>query len=866
MKRLQCTYWFRHRSFNAGLFCFLIALFSVLQSCNTVKRVKDGQHLLTENKIVVDGKVSNKERVNNIPVQKPNNTFLPIGNFPLRLHIYNLARPNIDSILQEKVYSDSAKVKRKINLLSEKQFEREMQSRKNFNAWLKRTGEAPVIVDDTKTEKSSNRLRAYYFQRGFFNNEVDYEIKRDSNKKAQVTYTVTRNAGYKMDSLETFIETPIIDSLYNANKADSNIKIGKQYDEADFEAERTRINRVMRNNGVYHFGQEYVSFELDTVGRNKKFKTDLIIDNRRIRNQDTTIREPFKMYKIKDVNIFTDYTYENQVDSEITDSISFNDYNLYSFDEMKFRPKALTDAVFIHKGDLYRDIDRTRTSRFINQLQMFNFPSVEYVENPQDTTLTANIYLSPRKKYSLGVSFDVSQSNIQTVGFAFSTGLKIRNVFRGAETLDISALGSIGASKDNRDENDPFFDINEFGGTIGLTIPRFYLPFDVDNIVPKYMSPTTKINISATSQQNIGLDKQTLSSVFAYQWNPSDKVYNGLELFNIQYVRNLNVGNYFGVYRNSFNRLNAIAQNIGEIGPDEELQNPPESTEPRFQPANDFISDVLNGNTSLTSTDQDFITVNNIDQRKDRLTENNLIVSSSFDYRLDKREGIFDNNFSTFKWHVELAGNLLSGISSFTGAEKDDEGRYEILGVAFSQYFKTELDYIKYFEMGRKSVLATRSYFGIAIPFGNSNSIPFAESFFGGGPNDNRAWTAYNLGPGSSSTINEFSEANLKLHFSVEQRFNIFGQFNGAIFVDAGNIWNVFDNVDDEPSVFGGLKSLRDIAVGSGFGLRYDFTYFVIRGDIGFKTYNPERPLGERWFKEYNFQNAVFNIGINYPF
>jgi outer membrane protein assembly factor BamA len=142
----------------------------------------------------------------------------------------------------------------------------------------------------------------------------------------------------------------------------------------------------------------------------------------------------------------------------------------------------------------------------------------------------------------------------------------------------------------------------------------------------------------------------------------------------------------------------------------------------------------------------------------------------------------------------------------------------------------------------------------------------FSKSFFAGGANDNRAWTAYRLGPGSSESSNEFNEANLKLALSVEQRFNIFGSLNGAVFVDAGNIWNVLDDVTDDNATFSGFNSLKDIAVGSGFGLRYDFSFFVFRFDVGFKTYDPSYQDQNRWFNDYNFGNAVYNIGINYPF
>ena len=279
-----------------------------------------------------------------------------------------------------------------------------------------------------------------------------------------------------------------------------------------------------------------------------------------------------------------------------------------------------------------------------------------------------------------------------------------------------------------------------------------------------------------------------------------------------------------------------------------------------------FIEDVENENTSLQPGDDQYVDVINIGERQERLTENNLILSASFRYTKDTRENLFDNKFSIFRTNIELAGNLLSSLSNLFGSKPNENGSYELFDVAFSQFIKTELDYIKYWSFGGKNILATRSYIGIAIPYGNSNSIPFAKSFFAGGPNDNRAWTAYNLGPGSVQNFDEFNEANFKLHFSIEQRFKLFGNFDGAVFIDMGNIWNVLDNVTIPEATLDSFASLKDIAIGSGFGLRYDFSFFVARLDTGFKTYNPELDMSKRWFTDFNFKNAVWNIGINYPF
>ncbi len=826
-------------------------------SCDAVKRVPKEDYLITKNTIVVDEKVNSQEALKNLTVQKANSKIALI-NLPFKLHVYNLARPNIDSIIQANVYDNEQKMRRRTALYSRKQLENILQSKRDFNTWLKKVGEPPSILDERKTVQTQQNLRSYYFKRGWLDNEVTYDIKKDSNQRAEITYKVQKNEPYFMDSLKLSISTPAVDSIFRQHYEESLLKPNLQYNEDTYTKERERITTLMRNSGVYHFGQDNISFELDTIRATKSFDTELFISDRLIRDLDSSRLEPFKVFKIKDINIYTDVSISQRESREISDSTHYKGFNLYSYDELKYKPKALTDAVFITDSSVYRDIDRTRTLRYLNQLQIFRYPSIEYVEHKEDTSLTANIYLSPKKKYTLFFEPEITTSNIQTVGLAFNTGLKVRNVFKGAETLDFSLLTSIGASREGADPDDPFFDILELGGNIGLTVPRFFLPFNTDRIVPKYMSPTTRLNLTATSQTNIGLDKQSFSSILSYNWFPSERATNTLDLVNAQFVNNLNPNAYFEVYSTSYNVLNDVARNIGYIGEDESLSIP--------EGAEMFIEDVLSSNTSLQPGDEGYITVVNIDERKTRLTENNLIVSTSFRYTRDTRESLSDNNFSIFRSNIELAGNLLSGLANLFDAPQNENGAYEAFGVAFSQYIKTELDYIKYWGFGGKKVLATRSYIGIAIPYGNSNNIPFAKSFFAGGPNDNRAWTAYNLGPGSIRNFDEFSEANFKLHFSVEQRFNLFGSFDGAFFVDVGNIWNVLDNVTIPEATFDSLASLKDIAVGSGFGLRYDFNFFVARLDTGFKTYNPELEMSRRWFTDFNFKNAVFNIGINYPF
>ncbi len=656
-----------------------------------------------------------------------------------------------------------------------------IEARIGFNNWLKTTGEAPVIVNKEKIEKSEKQLEAYYFNNGWFN--VDATSKTDTleNKKASVSYFVKTGKPYIIDSLTTKIASPVVDSIYKVSEKQSFIKKNEQYRTATFANEKDRITKDLRNSGVYHFSQDYVYFDMDTINTNNKVQVELQILNRSVRTEDSTYKEPFKIYKIKEVNVFTDFSYENK-DLEIVDSTNFKNFNLYSFGKMRFKPKAITDAIFITPGDVFRDKDRSNTYRHINNLQTFKHPSIDYVENP-DTTLTANILLTPYKKFGLNFSAEVSQSNIQSIGLAFNPSLLMRNVFRGAETLELSAFGSIGASKDGGDESDPFFDINELGVDLKLTIPRLFFPFNTEKIIPKTMFPSTRISISTSSQTNVGLDKQTVSGIFNYKWFASNLVTNRLDLFNIQFVKNLNPDNYFGIYGNSYDALNDISKDIG-YNNGEDLAYPNQTDA--------FINDVLSGNTSLQPGDEEYDDVYSINERKIRLTEDNLIFATNFNFTRDNRENLYDETFSIFRFKIELAGNLFSAISKIGNLPKNNAGQYEMFNVAYSQYVKTEFDYIKHWDLGKKNVLALRSFAGIAIPYGNSTNIPFSKSFFAGGTNDNRAWTAYSLGPGSLDSNDEFNEANLKLAFNIEHRFNIFEKFNGALFIDTGNIWNVF--------------------------------------------------------------------------
>ncbi|MBU2948925.1 BamA/TamA family outer membrane protein [Zobellia uliginosa] len=855
----------------------LLFVVLVANSCNTLKRVGDDDLLLKKNTIYADSLEVKNEDIESLIVQEPNTTLL---GYPLRLNLYNLAKKNPDSSYQAWLGRNEKREQRLINFLSKKQVDRLGESFlvSGLSEWLKKIGEAPSVLDTTKTRRTLERLSAYYGSKGYFNNNTSYEIDSLVEKRrASVSYKIDLGAPFMIDSVSRKIASKAIDSIYLLHKNGAYVKDGEQFDLSKFASERERLSTIFRNSGIYNFQESSVSYDIasDTtkLGNDQKMNIELNIDNFKRRGDSAVTSSEYKVYRFDKINIYTDFLY-NEKDSE-QKFIRYGDYTIFYRNKLRFKPKTLANAVFFEKDSIYKDIDRTRTYRQITSLGVFKYPTITSTPNDSTATLDSNIYLAARPKYSLGTSFEVTRSNIQQFGLALSPSLQARNLFGGAENLNLAGRLSIGSSNDPSIIDNRFFNIQEFGADLTLDIPRIWLPFiNTNRIIPSYTLPRTRISIGTSFQKNIGLDKQAFNTVLGYDWTPSDFLKHDIELLNIQFVRNVNPDRFFNVYGNSFNQLDNIADSFdsyNDVITYPELTSFFETAEDSADPSlripqgtTDFTEAVLT--RAVPSTTDQYQTVSRIEERRQRLTEDNLIFASNYSFNLNNRQGITDNTFYQFRFKIESAGNVLSLLSNVIPFNTNPAGDDLVFSVPYSQYIKTEFDYVKYWAISRTNVLAFRSFFGIAVPYGNSDNIPFVRSYFAGGANDIRAWSPYSLGPGRTNAINDFNEANLKISLNLEYRFPVIGNLKGALFADSGNIWNVFDNVEDPEATFSSLKSLEDIALGTGFGLRYDFTYFVLRADLGFKTYNPAEESSKRWFRDYNIANSVLQIGINYPF
>ena len=834
----------------------------IISGCAGAKKIAGNSYLLEKNTIFKNNQELPNDPIKFLLVDKPNKKILGI---PIKRYIHSLAGSNADSLFNEWLGRKENRKKRLNNWLSPKQVRELGRYKSKLNNWLKNSGEAPVFLDSTSILKNVNRLKQFYTNKGYFDTKVFSKNSLGIDRNAEVKYFIETGKQYTIDSITKKINSSALDSLYESSLTESLIQKGYPFEIDRFEAERSRLISLFRNKGVYNFQQNSIQFTaaIDSSGADTKIPVVIEINDLQKRENDTLINFPYRIHPVSKINIYIDTPGQLGQLSSFMDSINYNDFNLFFKGKLKYKPKALEEVIFIKKGESYSDLERSQTYRYISNLRNFKYPSITYSTiDSNKPDLVANIFLNPKERFSMGFDLDLSHSNIQDFGFSIGSSFGIRNIFRGAEILEIGVKNTFGSSSDISTIDQQLFNLYELGADIKFKFPRVLFPINVDDIIPKTKNPSTDITFSGTLQQNIGLDKQYFGAGYQLNWQPNSRAKLNLKLIDLEFINNENVNNYFNVYKNSYDKLNNIAKsfntNLENVNPDGNLKIP--------NGANNFISEVRYNQTLLTEKNSEYQEVNLIRERQTRLTTNNLIFGSSFIYNYNSQQNILDESFFQLQWKLNLVGTLLNEIIKSTNTPKNDNDQFEIAGVIPSQYFKTELNYIKHWKLSRRTVLAFRAFGGVAIPFGNANSIPFTRSYFSGGSNDNRGWRAYKLGPGSSSNLNEFNEANFKLTFNLEYRFPLIAKMNGAFFIDAGNIWNVLDNVTDPEYRFDGFKDLSEIAIGTGFGLRYDFDFFVFRLDTGFKTYNPSVPKKSRWEADYAISNAVFNIGINYPF
>ncbi len=811
-------------------------------SCNSTKHVADEEHMLKENYFFIDSVKTNAGELQKYVLQKPNSRFLGL---PLGLYIHNIGNFN-----KPKTPSDWAnKNKRSYNIVkaifSEKQSIAYARSFINLNkSFLKYKG--PEIINDIKVKRTADNLWSYYKTQGFFESLVDYKINRDSVlKKATVVYHISKGKPTRLDSVNIKISSSILDSIYKASGLETLLKTGDQYKDQTFRNEANNVVKLFRNNGIYHFTESAIGFYVDSTRTDYKTNVDFLISsNRLIEENRSYIEKPFKIHTIKEVNVYTDYSFSKKGDP-IKDSISYNGINFLAHNKIKYNPKYLSESIFLKPGGIYKDTLRNLTRTHLKSLKNFKSTNIKFTPIfGTDNELRMDISLAPLEKYTLGFETELTHSNIRNIGASTKFSIANRNAFKGAELLKTSLLGSWFNSN-----NGPGWEI---GTDLSLEIPRLIAPFGLRKFVPKAMSPRTLFSIGYSFQKNIGLDRQTFTFLTDYKWQFNSRKTIQLEIFNTQYVKNLNIGSFFNIYNSEFDNLNAVAKIY--YNDDNRILDLPNE-------AISFMNTVAGNLDFQSSNSEAYNIATNILNRYNIITSDFLIPTIGYSYTYNSQSNFKDSNFSFFKVRIANSGNILG----FLFNNKNTNNKQTFLNIPLAQYFKTDIEYKKFWDFSNNTVFGIRTFLGAIVTYNNSD-IPFTKSYFAGGSNDIRAWQTYELGPGRRNSGLEFNVGSFKFLTSAEYRFDVISKLKGALFIDAGNIWDISGSsfVESEAKL-NSLSSLKNIAVASGFGARLDFNFLILRLDVGFKTYEPYLN-NNKWFRNYNFKNAVFNIGINYPF
>lgn len=521
-----------------------------------------------------------------------------------------------------------------------------------------------------------------------------------------------------------------------------------------------------------------------------------------------------RVYTINNTYIYPNYSIERERDTArfTNDSIKkYRDFTIID-SENTFRPIVYDKALFFHKGDTYsRRVQNLSLNRLVN-LGTFKFVKNNFkVADTLPTALDVYYYLTPLPRKSIRVEVLAKTNSANYNGSEVNVNWSNRNTFRAAELLNISVFGGLEVQVAGQNKG---FNVYRVGTETSLTWPRFITPIRIKD--SSAFVPRTRAAVSYEYQNRARLySLNSFRTSYGYLWKENVRKEHQLNVLDVNYVSPNNVTD---LYRSQIDSIPALGKVI----------------------------------------------------------EKQLIFGSTYSFTYTNTMRTFKKHTIYYKGSLDLAGNV-AGLLTGANVKKDKE--VSIFSVPFSQFVKMEHDFRHYMKLGEKSQLASRVIAGIGMPYGNSSALPYIRQFFIGGTNSIRAFRARSIGPGSytpnvdGNTFLPDQSGDIKLEANTEYRANLFSVVNGALFIDAGNIWLWNKDPDRAGSQFS-KDFIKEIAVGTGVGLRFDFSFLVLRTDLAFSLRKPWLPEGQRWVydeidfgsKSWRRDNLVFNLAIGYPF
>lgn len=686
-------------------------------------------------------------------------------------------------------------------------------------------GEPPVIYENYETAKTTSNIQLFLQSQSYYDAKVDYSEDIDNKKQtAKVVYNVYPGKAYKISELNYDIPDSIINVFVSLDTINSLLKVGNKLNTDILQKERERITKMLKSNGYYYFTTNNIHYYADstinpyeiqlTVSIRTAFETE---------NQENIIvNQNFDSQIIRKIYIYPDFDSQKYLINkeeylENLDTIIKDGYEIIYYNSLKIKPSTLLQSCYLSPGDWYNIRNVEKTHQHFSSLKIFKIINIVF-STTNDTTIAdsllikyidAYIYLTPLVKRGYSLEGEV-YSTSGNWGLASYLTYNNRSLFKAAQQLFVKGLVSFQTLTSTVENTKSlFFNTIETGVDVKLKIPRMVIPFWDNYYFTKEHNPHTQFGTSFNYQKRPEYIRTIGNLSFGYVWKDGKRGYithslNPIELYTVK------IYNFDEKFKQTIN--------------------------------NSFLKFSY---------------------------ENQLLTVISYNFMYNNQNINKLSNFVIFWTNIETSGNIPYLIYKASKQPKID-GSYKIFEVEFSQFVKFDLDYIYYQIFTPKQQLVYRTYFGIGIPYGNSKGLPFIKKYFIGGANDLRAWAVRTLGPGAYSDAESRIEqiGDMKFVLNLEYRFNIItfsssSQLNGALFLDSGNIWSLNKEDNREKAKFNFNSFYKQMALGTGFGLRYDMSFFIIRVDIGIPLYHP----ADSWIiKNLKFKSLGVNLGINYPF
>jgi len=509
-------------------------------------------------------------------------------------------------------------------------------------------------------------------------------------------------------------------------------------------------------------------------------------------------------YRISKVNVYANYDIQ---DSTVTDVLRFNEKNYINSEDF-FKSKYLDPFITLEEGQLYDPVTSKATARRLSSIGAYKFVNIQYTERDSLLTdslgvLEADIYLSPLNRRAIRAEVQAVTKSNSFAGPGLALTYSNRNLFKGGETFNTTLKFGYEVQLGGKGNNGKTS--IELGTKNELIFPRVIFPVKINNDFFKYAIPKTKTSLSLDYLSRTQLYALlTGTAQFGYSWQANKYITHEIIPISISY-------------------------------------------------------------TKLSNTTKEFDSILNMNPFLARSFEQQFISGLNYSFTYNGMVDAYKTNQFFVNATLDVAGNSISLLG-----KDDGEGNKTFLGLRYAQYAKADIDFRYHFNFGKEQVIATRLFGGYGLPYGNSDVMPYVKQYYSGGPYSVRAFRIRSLGPGTyNDDENPDSNyydltGNIRLEANIEYRFPIISFFKGAVFADAGNIWNstaneAYNYQDKFTSNF-----INELGMGAGVGLRVDVQGFVIRFDLAAPFHDPAAKDGKKF--NFDVKESVFNFGIGYPF